>query len=626
MRGKSFFFIGLLCACILFIFLSSAPVWAAYSEIIIPEESSYVGGNALYVEGAAEPDEGFRFRRWILELGKADDVGDFVLIRELKRGTSRVGNSDNDDETDDYGVLLNSGDISDLVDEEDYILRLSVVDYDPTSGEESEAVSEVDFIKRSRTFTFKLIHSGGNSFRTVNVYLRGENGEDDLEWEDDSLPEDIVCKSGCIVRLDGLISDDALFSDNKVDMVVVAEDTSGKFFVFYKNYNLPASYLELRTGSTKKVSAPGFVNVFTQQTIPLDYVDLLIYGDYYEPTDAGDIFSLWVASDSELLHTPYAVLGYYGENLATNQLMYLNALFMPPWRDYTDPVDLHQMDLIAHRTLKDSDENGDDLYSLWVYDNLVKDGDTLDTAIAFFGLSPEKRYKIQYQDHVGNYLLSEKSAVVGTDFASPSSYFENMYPISGNLEFFKDPFHLSLSVGDKKIIGRLRDATSGDLSGSASGSGATITRPDRSTFTINNQLVWVFDECETRSCKIGDVYNVDWSLQGAFVDGRTLKTSDDFTFAGNRFIPGKVVPFLRGDGNNDRKVDLSDAIFILEYLFQGRAGPRCLDAADVNDDGMVDIADPIRLLFVLFQGAGPLPQPYPDYDSDPTPDDLPCSL
>lgn len=81
--------------------------------------------------------------------------------------------------------------------------------------------------------------------------------------------------------------------------------------------------------------------------------------------------------------------------------------------------------------------------------------------------------------------------------------------------------------------------------------------------------------------------------------------------------------FLRGDSNNDEEVDLSDAVFILQYLFQDGNYPPCFDAADVNDDGTIDIADPIKLLFALFQG-GSIPEPFSSLGYDLTEDSFVC--
>ena len=82
--------------------------------------------------------------------------------------------------------------------------------------------------------------------------------------------------------------------------------------------------------------------------------------------------------------------------------------------------------------------------------------------------------------------------------------------------------------------------------------------------------------------------------------------------------------FLRGDSNHDKKVDLSDGINTLGYLFLGNAAIPCQDAADVNDTGDIDIADAIYTLNFLFLG-GPQPAaPFPIFEADPTADELGC--
>ncbi|HAK96788.1 MAG TPA: hypothetical protein DCM87_17800 [Planctomycetes bacterium] len=83
--------------------------------------------------------------------------------------------------------------------------------------------------------------------------------------------------------------------------------------------------------------------------------------------------------------------------------------------------------------------------------------------------------------------------------------------------------------------------------------------------------------------------------------------------------------FRRGDVNADRKVDISDAITTLSYLFGGATAPSCLDAADANDSGGVDVADAIFVLGYLFREGKMPPPPGPfACGEDPTPDGLGC--
>jgi hypothetical protein len=90
---------------------------------------------------------------------------------------------------------------------------------------------------------------------------------------------------------------------------------------------------------------------------------------------------------------------------------------------------------------------------------------------------------------------------------------------------------------------------------------------------------------------------------------------------------GPAVPvFRRGDADAaDGEVNITDAIFVLNYLFQGGGDPPCLDAADADDEFGINITDGIRILNFLFTGGTdpPSPGPFdcgPDSDApEPTP-------
>ena len=88
-------------------------------------------------------------------------------------------------------------------------------------------------------------------------------------------------------------------------------------------------------------------------------------------------------------------------------------------------------------------------------------------------------------------------------------------------------------------------------------------------------------------------------------------------------VMGEVSPFLvRGDANTDFRVDLSDAITILAYLFKNGPPSTCPDAADATDDGKIGIVDPIAILNTLFTANMLIAPPYPEVGSDPTVDQL----
>ncbi|MGQ9589956.1 MAG: FG-GAP-like repeat-containing protein [Planctomycetota bacterium] len=70
--------------------------------------------------------------------------------------------------------------------------------------------------------------------------------------------------------------------------------------------------------------------------------------------------------------------------------------------------------------------------------------------------------------------------------------------------------------------------------------------------------------------------------------------------------------FRRGDADGDGRVNLTDAVRALLWLFAGAGAPACLDAADSNHDGTVNLTDAVAVLGYLFLGGAPPPAPGPE--------------
>ena len=83
------------------------------------------------------------------------------------------------------------------------------------------------------------------------------------------------------------------------------------------------------------------------------------------------------------------------------------------------------------------------------------------------------------------------------------------------------------------------------------------------------------------------------------------------------------LPFVRGDVNQDGRIDIGDPIRLLAYLFAGARILPCFDAADANDDERMDIADAIAILTYLFGEGGDLPPPVV-CGPDPSGEELDC--
>jgi hypothetical protein len=87
--------------------------------------------------------------------------------------------------------------------------------------------------------------------------------------------------------------------------------------------------------------------------------------------------------------------------------------------------------------------------------------------------------------------------------------------------------------------------------------------------------------------------------------------------------------FKRGDADADGIINITDGIFVLNFLFIGGPAPKCRESAEPNNDGILNITDGIYILNYLFLG-GPAPVapgpktcgPDPDPVGDPK--DLGC--
>ncbi len=63
--------------------------------------------------------------------------------------------------------------------------------------------------------------------------------------------------------------------------------------------------------------------------------------------------------------------------------------------------------------------------------------------------------------------------------------------------------------------------------------------------------------------------------------------------------------YLVGDVTGDGNIDVSDAIFLLNYLYKGGQAPNPMGRGDVTGDELIDITDAIYLLNYLYKGGPP---------------------
>ncbi len=171
------------------------------------------------------------------------------------------------------------------------------------------------------------------------------------------------------------------------------------------------------------------------------------------------------------------------------------------------------------------------------------------------------------------------------------------------------------------LRGRVVDAKTGQAL-----SGVSVkTSPDNLAVTTNGSGEYTFNNIPpgVYSLLLTSPIYYAARLDEVIVVGNSQTTqADDVSM--HKVPPAVQRPFVRSFINDDETLDLSDPIFLLNFLFQGTETPQCLDAGDVNDDNALDISDGIFLLTFLFVEGGSEPPPPFSFDRsgctlDPTP-------
>jgi hypothetical protein len=62
------------------------------------------------------------------------------------------------------------------------------------------------------------------------------------------------------------------------------------------------------------------------------------------------------------------------------------------------------------------------------------------------------------------------------------------------------------------------------------------------------------------------------------------------------------IGYVCGDANDNKAVNISDAVYLISYVFAGGYAPKEICLGDANSDGAVNISDAVALITYIFQG------------------------
>lgn len=77
-----------------------------------------------------------------------------------------------------------------------------------------------------------------------------------------------------------------------------------------------------------------------------------------------------------------------------------------------------------------------------------------------------------------------------------------------------------------------------------------------------------------------------------------------------------IEPEICGDANGDKSVNVSDAVYLINYVFSGGNPPDPLSTGDANCDTLVNVSDAVYIINYVFSGG----HPPCDMDGNGTPD------
>ena len=144
----------------------------------------------------------------------------------------------------------------------------------------------------------------------------------------------------------------------------------------------------------------------------------------------------------------------------------------------------------------------------------------------------------------------------------------------------------------------------------------------------NNLSIFIGSALEADSVVFdedSDPNTIEFVVPTAAVAGLTTVEVENIDGKRSDAVLFTVLPpapkFIRGDSTMDRRLEVSDGLKTLLYLYNDLPVD-CLDALDSDDSGSINVNDAMIVLNHIFlNGTAPL-APYPNQGSDPTNDDV----
>ena len=122
---------------------------------------------------------------------------------------------------------------------------------------------------------------------------------------------------------------------------------------------------------------------------------------------------------------------------------------------------------------------------------------------------------------------------------------------------------------------------------------------------------------------VADISGTDNAIAPSAAEGCGLNEILVVTFAD---VPVGELPFNRGDADGNGRINIRDAMLIIQSALGNVAQPfACDDVYDADDDGTISVKDGLPALLYVFQKGAPLPAPFRTCAIETTADALSCT-
>jgi hypothetical protein len=156
-----------------------------------------------------------------------------------------------------------------------------------------------------------------------------------------------------------------------------------------------------------------------------------------------------------------------------------------------------------------------------------------------------------------------------------------------------DPMGDSIGIGFNTILGATYD-TAYDVNGDGD-KDDSVTMPNR---LVGDYAIRVLAEP-------GDSGTFDLGIR---IDGSQMNLILMGAPSPPPGSPENIIyyaPCTQGDATGDLELDISDVVFLINYLYRYGPSPQPLERGDANSSGLVDVGDVVYLINYLFKGGPP---------------------